>query len=71
MFASWAAEETAFEFETIGDALAHRVGDATARAYRRTNVLAKRRLLMAAWARFLIEPVDAGDKVPAVHGIIG
>lgn len=36
--------------EDVKAALAHRVGDATERAYRRADALEKRRALMEAWA---------------------
>jgi hypothetical protein len=36
-------------------ALAHAVGDATERAYRRGDALQKRRELMNAWAAFISE----------------
>lgn len=48
-FRDWAAEETSFAREIAEAALAHVVGDATERAYRRGDALEKRRALMAAW----------------------
>jgi integrase len=52
-FRDWAAEETKFPGEVAEAALAHVVPDRVERAYKRTDFLAKRRLLMAAWADFL------------------
>ncbi len=52
-FRDWAAEETPFPREVAEAALAHVVGDATERAYRRGDALEKRRQLMEAWASFL------------------
>jgi integrase len=52
-FRDWAGECTAFPREIAEAALAHQVGDATERAYRRADALNKRRELMAAWARYL------------------
>ncbi|MFG1350130.1 tyrosine-type recombinase/integrase [Xanthobacter autotrophicus] len=49
-FRDWAAEETGFPREIAEAALAHVVGDATERAYRRGDALEKRRELMMAWA---------------------
>ena len=49
-FRDWAAEETGFPREIAEAALAHVVGDATERAYRRGDALEKRRELMTAWA---------------------
>jgi integrase len=48
-FRDWAAEETNFQREVAEAALAHAVGDAVERAYRRGDALEKRRALMAAW----------------------
>ena len=44
-------------------ALAHVVGDATERAYRRGDALEKRRALMEAWTAFC-EPKTGGVVVP-------
>lgn len=49
-FRDWAAEETPHARETAEAALAHVIGDATERAYRRGDALEKRRALMADWA---------------------
>ena len=49
-FRDWAAEETHFAREVAEAALAHVIGDATERAYRRGDALEKRRGLMSAWA---------------------
>lgn len=61
-FRDWAGERTNFPREIAEAALAHVVGDATERAYRRGDALEKRRALMEAWAKFC-EPVD-GVVVP-------
>jgi integrase len=66
MFRDWAGEETDFAREIAEWALAHLVGDATERAYRRGDALAKRQMLMEAWASYLEtrgEEVD-GSKTP-------
>lgn len=52
-FRDWAAEETTFPREVAEAALAHVVGDATERAYRRGDALEQRRRLMATWDGFL------------------
>lgn len=52
-FRDWAGEETAHARETAEAALAHVVGDATERAYRRSDALEKRRTLMQDWAIFV------------------
>lgn len=51
-FRDWAGERTQFPREVAEQALAHRVGDETERAYRRGDALEKRRQLMQAWADF-------------------
>ena len=63
-FRDWAAEQTAFSHDVCEAALAHTVGDASERAYRRTKQLPRRRQLMDAWATYcLTAPVAAGDNV--------
>jgi integrase len=52
-FRDWAADHTDFAREVIEAALAHAVGDATERAYRRGDALDKRQALMTAWAEFV------------------
>lgn len=51
-FANWAHEQTAHSNHTIEGALAHVVGDATERAYRRTDLFNKRRQLMEQWGKY-------------------
>jgi integrase len=55
-FRDWCGEETDFARETAEAALAHTVGDATERAYRRGDALEKRRKLMDAWASY-VQPI--------------
>ena len=52
-FRDWAGERTAFPREIAETALAHVVGDATERAYRRGDALEKRRKLMEAWTSYV------------------
>jgi integrase len=52
-FRDWAGEETDYPRELAEAALAHVVGDATERAYRRSDALERRRQLMEAWATFI------------------
>jgi integrase len=54
-FRDWAGEETGHAREVAEAALAHVVGDATERAYRRSDALEKRRALMQEWACYLSE----------------
>lgn len=53
MFRDWAGEETDFPREIAEWSLAHHVGSAVERAYRRGDALEKRRELMTAWAAYL------------------
>jgi integrase len=62
-FRDWAGNETHFPREVAEAALAHVIGDAAERAYRRGDALEKRRALMEAWARFLDEPSTRGNVV--------
>ncbi len=52
-FRDWVGDKTSFAREVAEAALAHHVGDASERAYRRGSALEKRRELMLAWAEFL------------------
>lgn len=52
-FRDWASEVTNFPREVCEAALAHQVEDRVERAYRRGDLLAKRRRLMNDWARFV------------------
>ena len=51
-FRTWAEEATGFPHAVIEEAMGHQVGNQVERAYRRTDVLEKRRELMAAWANY-------------------
>lgn len=52
-FRDWAGELTDYPRELAEAALAHVVGDATERAYRRDDALERRRLMMEAWGMFV------------------
>lgn len=53
-FRDWAAETTVFPGEVVEMALAHAIKDKTEAAYRRGELLAKRRELMEAWEAYLL-----------------
>lgn len=53
-FRDWAAELTHFPSDMVEMALAHKVGSAVEAAYRRGDMLEKRRDLMNAWASHLL-----------------
>jgi integrase len=59
-FRTWAEETTHFPNAVIEEAMGHVVGTAVERAYRRTDVLQKRRELMTAWAAHC-EPIAADN----------
>ena len=61
-FRDWAGDETHFAREVAETALAHKVGDAVERAYRRGSALEKRRQLMQAWSDYCSKP-KAGNVV--------
>lgn len=58
-FRDWAAENTNFENIVVEMALAHTVGAAVERAYRRGDLLERRRELMQAWANYVTQAADA------------
>jgi integrase len=49
-FRTWAEETTSFPHAVVEEAMGHQVGTRVERAYRRTDVIDKRRELMVAWA---------------------
>jgi integrase len=64
-FRDWAAERTNFPSEVAEMALAHAVGDKVEAAYRRGDLLDKRRRLMEAWAEFCARAsTTTGEVVP-------
>lgn len=67
-FMDWAHEQTAFPKVVIDMALAHSIGDKTEAAYRRGDLLEKRRKLMDAWARYCAsQPVRASADVVSIN----
>ena len=63
-FRTWSEEHTRFPREVAEQALAHTIGSAVERAYRRTDLFEKRRELMAAWARYCDATARSGAIVP-------
>jgi len=59
-FRDWAGDATDVPREVAEAALAHVVGDATERAYRRGDAFAKRRALMDFWAEYCTAGWDSG-----------
>lgn len=62
-FRDWAGDATGFPREIAEHALAHSIGNATERAYRRADAIEKRRKMMQAWADFLSSS-KAGTVLP-------
>lgn len=60
-FRDWAGSATNYPRELAEEALAHAVGDATERAYRRESALDRRRPMMEDWCKFLAGPVVASS----------
>lgn len=66
-FREWAGETTNHAREVIEHALAHQLQDKTEAAYQRTTLIAKRRVLMEDWSKFLTQRggSDGEDKAVA------
>ena len=68
-FKDWARERTAYADEVSELALAHVNSDATRAAYARSELIDKRRLLMADWERYCYHgAAQEGGKVVAIGG---
>ncbi|MFG1296673.1 tyrosine-type recombinase/integrase [Xanthobacter variabilis] len=67
-FRDWAGDHTEFPREVVEAALAHVVGDTTERAYRRSDALERRRVLMEAWASFCAGREAEGNVVAFAPG---
>jgi integrase len=62
-FRDWVSESTAYPRDVAEMALAHAIEDKSEAAYRRGDLLEKRRALMADWAAFCDRPIVSGDVV--------
>jgi integrase len=67
-FRDWAGDKTLYPRELAEAALAHRLGDKTEEAYRRSDALEKRRKMMDAWSSYLIgkarkSPSSTGEQM--------
>lgn len=67
-FRDWAAEQTAYPNEMVEMALAHTIGDKTEAAYRRGDMVEKRRRLMADWAAFCARGSALAPRVVPIRG---
>jgi integrase len=66
-FRQWVAER-GYPRDMAELALAHRLGDETERAYQRSDMLERRRSMMAEWAAFLRGNAEAAEKVVRLRG---
>lgn len=69
-FRDWAAEQTSFAREVCEQALAHRTSNKSEAAYLRTDMLDRRRQLMAEWGAYCAKgkPATAENVVHIRHG---
>lgn len=67
-FSDWAHETTAFPNHVIEMALAHAIAKKVEKAYRRGDLLEKRRRLMTAWAEFCGKPAKRASATVASIG---
>ena len=63
-FRDWAAERTSYPREVCDMALAHAISDKVEAAYRRGDLVEKRRRLMLEWAKFCDTPGRSGKVLP-------
>jgi integrase len=63
-FRDWCDEQTSYPHHIAEQALAHAVGSAVERAYRRSDLFEKRRRLMDEWGRYCSRPASTGEVVP-------
>ena len=68
-FRDWTAETTGFAHEVAEAALAHTLRDKVERAYRRGDLLDKRRALMAAWAEHCGRATPIIGEVVPLRGV--
>ena len=66
-FRDWAAEQTNYPREVAEMALSHAIGDKVEAAYRRGDLLEKRRRMMEAWATFAAAKPAAGKVVVPIR----
>jgi integrase len=66
-FRDWTAEQTAYPSEMCEIALAHAAGSKVEAAYRRSDMMEKRRRLMADWAEYCEQTPAERGKVVAIR----
>jgi integrase len=68
-FRDWAEERTNYPRVVVEQALAHSIGNDVEKAYRRTDLLAKRRRLMADWEKYCMSPPAAAENVTPLRPV--
>ena len=63
-FRDWTAEVTNYPRDVAEQALAHSLPDKVEAAYRRGDLIEKRRLMMADWSAFCARPAMSGEVIP-------
>jgi integrase len=63
-FRDWTSELTSFPHEMAEAALSHAIGNKAEAAYRRGDMLEKRRRMMDAWASYCATPAGSGKVLP-------
>src|SRR5215469_590587 len=63
-FKTWAEERTSYPAIVAEQSLAHIVGNAVERAYRRTDLFEQRARLMQSWADYIDTPIGAREVTP-------
>lgn len=66
-FRDWAAECTSYSHEVAEMALAHTIGNAVERAYRRGDLFEKRRRIMSDWAEYCANGGASAGEVTAIR----
>jgi len=71
VFRDWVSEHTTFPGEMAEVALAHKISNAVEAAYRRGDMIEKRRVMMTAWSDFLAGRAiaDGSHNVVALHEV--
>ena len=71
-FRDWVSEVTTFSGDVAEQCLAHTVGSAVERSYKRGDVLEPRRKILEAWARYAAKPPTAvGSNVRELRRVAG
>lgn len=66
-FRDWAAEQTAYASEVVEKALAHAIRNEVEAAYRRGDLLDKRRQLLRAWEGYVAQPSPSKAEIVSIR----